>query len=115
MTDMETKKIYGPHDLQPSVAIHPGEMLRDELQARGFSQRKFAAMLGMSYSVLNEIVNCKRPVTTECALKIEAATEIPAYIWVDIQKDYDIQMARKDRRMLSAMERIRKAAAVLKT
>lgn len=110
---METKKIYGPNDLQPSVAIHPGEMLRDELEARGVSQRKFATTLGMSYSVLNEIVNCKRPVTTELALKIEAATSIPAYIWVDIQKDYDIQLARKDRRMLSVMERIRKAAAML--
>lgn len=112
LTDMETKKIYGPNDLQPSVAIHPGEMLKDELEARGVSQRKFASMLEMSYSVLNEMLNCKRPITTECALKIEAATSIPAYIWVDIQKDYDIQMARKDKRLSSVLEKIRKAAAV---
>lgn len=39
---METKKIYAPHELLPSVLVHPGEMLKVELEARGISQRKFA-------------------------------------------------------------------------
>ncbi len=43
---METtvKKMYAPDELVCAVAIHPGEMLRDELQARGISQRKFAGI-----------------------------------------------------------------------
>ena len=54
---METaRKIYAPHELQPSVPIHPGEILRDELEARGMSQRKFADIIGVSYSVLNEVI-----------------------------------------------------------
>ena len=61
---METaRKIYAPHELQPSEPIHPGEMLKDELEARGISQRKFAQTIGVSYSVLNEVVNGKRPIT----------------------------------------------------
>ncbi len=66
---METKKIYAPDELIPSKPIHPGEMLKDELQARGISQRKFAELIGVSYSVLNEVLNGKRPITTEYALK----------------------------------------------
>ena len=57
-----TKKIYAPNELQPSTPIHPGEILKDELQARGMSQRKFASIIGVSYSVLNEVINGKRPV-----------------------------------------------------
>ena len=63
---METaKRIYAPHELQPSTPIHPGEILKDELEARGLSQRKFAQMIGVSYTVFNEVVNGKRPITTE--------------------------------------------------
>ena len=49
---METtiKKIYTPDELICAEAIHPGEMLKDELQARGISQRKFAAIIGMPYT-----------------------------------------------------------------
>lgn len=110
---MDTKKIYSPHELQPSSPIHPGEILKDELQARNISQRKFAALIGSSYSVLNEILNGKRPITTEYALKIEAATGIPAYIWVNMQAAYNMQTARRDSRLSAMLEQIRKAVAVL--
>ena len=52
---------------------HPGEVLKDELEERGISQRKFAESIGMEYSVLNEILNGKRPITTTSALQASAA------------------------------------------
>lgn len=111
---METaKRIYRPDELQPSEPIHPGEMLRDELEARGISQRKFAAVIGVSYSVLNEVINGKRPINTEYALKIEAATGIPAYIWINMQSAYNMQTARRDSKLSVALDNIRKAVAVL--
>lgn len=110
---METaRKTYAPHELQPSTPIHPGEILKDELEARGISQRKFAAIIGVSYSVLNEVVNGKRPVTTEYALKIEAATGIPAHLWVNMPA-YDMQTARRDNKLTAILDNIRKAVAVL--
>lgn len=67
---METaKRIYRPDELQPSEPIHPGEMLKDELEARGLSQRKFAGLIGMPYTAFNEIINGKRPISTDTALK----------------------------------------------
>lgn len=111
---METaKRIYRPDELQPSEPIHPGEMLRDELEARGISQRKFAAVIGVSYSVLNEVINGKRPINTEYALKIEAATGIPAYIWINMQSAYNMQTARRDSKLSVVLDSLRKAVAVL--
>lgn len=109
---METKMFYAPHTIQPSTPIHPGEILKDELEARGLSQRKFASVIGISYSVLNEVINGKRPITTEYALKIEAATDIPAYIWVDMQSAYNLQTARRSSKLSSILTNIRKAVAV---
>ena len=57
---METKKTYAPHELQPSTPIHPGEILKDELESRGMSQRKFAAVIGISYSVSVDFTNSSR-------------------------------------------------------
>ena len=110
---METKKVYAPHELQPSVPIHPGEILKDELEARELSQRKFSDIIGVSYSVLNEVINGKRPITTEYALKIEAATGIPAYIWINMQAEYNLQTAKSDGKLSAVLEKIRKAVAVL--
>ena len=108
-----TKRIYAPHELQPSTPIHPGEILKDELEARGLSQRKFAQTIGVSYSVFNEVVNGKRPITTEYALKIEAATGINAEFWRGMQSDYDMQTARHDGKLSAILENIRKVAARL--
>lgn len=112
--DMDTtKKTYRPDELRPSEPIHPGEMLKDELQARGLSQKKFAALIGMPCSVLSEVVNGRRPITTEYALKIEAATGIPAYLWVNMQAAYDMQTARQSSKLAAVLDGIRKAAAML--
>lgn len=110
---MGTKKVYDMDELQPSTPIHPGEILRDELEARNLSQRGFAAIIGVSYSVLNEVINGKRPISTEYALKIEAATDIPAYTWIKMQSAYDIQTARRDRKLSAILDNIRKSVAVL--
>lgn len=111
---METaKRIYRPDELQPSEPIHPGEMLKDELEARGMSQRKFAGLIGMPYTAFNEIINGKRPITTDTALKIEAATGISANIWIGLQTDYNMQTARRNNKLAAVLENIRKAVAVL--
>ncbi len=109
----ETKKLYRPGELTPFKPIHPGEMLNDEIKARGITQRKFADVLGCSYYVVNEVVNGKRPISVEMALKIEAALGTPAYIWQRLQADYDMQVARKDSKLSALLKRIQSAAAML--
>ena len=89
-------------------------MIKDELKARGIiSQKKFAEIISVSHTVLNEILNGKRPVTIEYALKIEAATGIPAYIWINMQTAYNMQIASRDTDLSAVLDQIRQAVAVL--
>ena len=49
------------------ITTHPGDVLKEELEARGISQKKFSEVLSIPYTQLNEILNGKRPVTTDLA------------------------------------------------
>ena len=100
-------------DLRPSDAIHPGEIVKDELENRGISQRKFAGIIGCSYTVLNEILNAKRPINTDYALRIEAALGIKAYMLINLQTEYNLQIESKDSALSSLLYKIRSAAAML--
>lgn len=79
------------NEMMSSELIHPGEMIKDEIMARGLTQKKLAQQMGVSYTVFNEILNGKRPVTTEYALMLEAALGINANIWLGLQADYNMQ------------------------
>lgn len=92
---------------------HPGEVVKDELEERGISQRKFADNIGMGYSVLNEILNARRPVTTASALMFEAALGIPADSLLRLQMKYNMHTARKDKTLLEKLRKINRVAAVL--
>lgn len=95
------------------MLIHPGEMLKDEIEARGITQKDLAKRMGVSYTVFNEILNGKRPITTEYALLLEAALGIDAGIWLRLQADYNMQKAKSDKSFIARLEQIRKYAAVL--
>ena len=92
---------------------HPGEVLKEELEARGISQRKLAESMGLTYSVVNEILNARRPLTAKTALMFEAALDVPADSLMYRQMKYNMQTAREDSTVLSVLKRIRKIAAIL--
>ena len=95
-----------------SMLIHPGEMIKDEIVARGLTQKDLAQKMGVSYTVFNEILNGKRPVTTEYALLLEAALGTDANIWLGLQADYNMQKMKQDSSFMKRLELIRKIAAV---
>ena len=101
------------NNLTPSEPIHPGELLKDEIEYRGISQKKLAESMGMSYTVLNEVLNCKRPVTTEYALLFEAALGIDAEPIIGMQADYNVQTAKQNKSFAERLANIRKVAALL--
>ncbi len=101
------------NNMVSSMLIHPGEMIKDEIIARGITQKQLAVQMGVSYTVFNEILNGKRPVTTEYALLLEAALGTPASIWIGLQADYNLQKAKQDKSFMKRLEKVRKIAAVL--
>ena len=66
------------NNLQSFRPYHPGELIKEELECRNIKQKDFAKKFELSYTALNEILNAKRPVTTEFALLLEAALGINA-------------------------------------
>lgn len=101
------------NNLTPYEPTHPGEMIKDEIEYRGLSQRKLAAQMGISPTLLNEILNGKRAVSTQYALLFEAALGIDADIWLRLQADYDMQIIKSDKSFLEKLANIRKMAAML--
>ena len=97
----------------PFRPYHPGELLKDELEYRNLSQKAVAKQLGLPYTAFNEILNGKRPVTTDFAMYMEAALGVPAYMLVRMQTDYNLQVAQKDNKLKKRLDEIRKAVAML--
>lgn len=87
---------------------HPGVVLKDEIEYRGISQRKLAVQMGISHTMLNEILNAKRPVNTEFALLMEAALGLDPETLVNMQTRYNLQMARADKTLAHRFEQIQK-------
>jgi addiction module HigA family antidote len=59
------------NNLTPFEPTHPGELLRDELEERKITQAKLAEQIGVSPSLINEVIKGKRAVNTELALLLE--------------------------------------------
>jgi addiction module HigA family antidote len=96
----------------PFRPVHPGELLKDELEYRHLPQKTVAEQLGIPYTAFNEILNGKRPVSADFAMFMEAALGIPAYLLVGMQTDYDLQVAQNDKKLTDRFNEIRKIASV---
>ena len=70
---------------------HPGEMLREEfLVPIGITQSAFAARLRVSFPRLNEVINAKRAVTPDTALRLARVLGMSADFWLGLQQDWDL-------------------------
>ena len=82
------------NDLVPARAVHPGELLREALKNRRFTQKFFAEKTKILPSQLNEVINGKRGISAEMALKIGPALNMDAIIWARAQMIYEFDLAR---------------------
>ncbi len=101
------------NELTPAFPTHPGEVLKDEIEYRGISQRQLAEETGIAYSALNEILNARRPLTEKTALLFEAALGVNAEPLLKMQMRYNIQSTRKDTSFMSKLAKVRRIAAAL--
>lgn len=86
------------NELTPAVAIHPGELLLDELKALGITQVDFAKKIGMEKSQLNEVIKGKRSINAELAVMIEGVLGISDQYWMNLQSTYEIDLIKVDQR-----------------
>ena len=74
--------------LVPARAIHPGEILREELQERGIKQKDFAQSIGVQATHLNEFIKGKRNLNEDLAMKLESQLGIPYKTWMNLHNGY---------------------------
>jgi antitoxin HigA-1 len=77
--------------------VTPGEMLREEFLAEyGLSQNQLANAVGVSPNRIAEIVNNRRRITADTALRLSLYFGNSAEFWMNLQTHYDLKMARRN-------------------
>lgn len=101
------------NNLTPFEPVHPGSIIKDELEFRGISQRKLADQMGISPTQFNEILNEKRPLSVEIALLLEAALDIDATPLLSMQTKYNLQTAKNNKSFSERLRQVREICATL--
>ncbi|HMD90537.1 MAG TPA: HigA family addiction module antitoxin [Anaerolineaceae bacterium] len=80
----------------PFIPIHPGEILLEEfLNPLGISQNLLAKNMRVAPGRINEIVNGKRGITAETALRLACALGTTPEFWLNLQMKYDLHLAEQ--------------------
>ena len=77
-----------------SEPVPPGATLREEIAARGMSQRKLARAMGRPVQAVNRIVLGHKALTPRTALELERVLGIPAHFWTRLEADYRLALER---------------------
>ena len=75
--------------------IHPGEHLEEFLEDLEITQLQFAKAIGVTPYRVSQIMNRRAPITAEMALRIGKAFGQSAEFWMNLQKMYDLEIARE--------------------
>lgn len=70
--------------------VHPGEVLRDEIEEIGLTQSALAKHIGVLPKTINEICRCKRGISAEMAMKLSRALGGSPQFWLNLQNNWEI-------------------------
>ena len=78
--------------LRPFRPIAPGEILKDELDARGWTQSDLHEILGRPIQTINEIISGKKAITPETAVELSRAFGTSAEFWLNLESAYRLDL-----------------------
>jgi HTH-type transcriptional regulator/antitoxin HigA len=81
---------------KPAEAFPPGDYIREELDARGWTQADLAKIIGRSQPAVNEMITGKRGITPESALALAAAFGTSPEFWMNLETIYSLGHADTD-------------------
>lgn len=100
---MNTRELLNP--------ITPGEILREDfMEPMGLSINRLARDIIVPPNRISEIVNGKRAITADTALRLERYFKVEAQFWLNLQSEYDLRMIKRkiwpeiERRILPAQD-----------
>ena len=74
-------------------AVHPGEVLRDELDELGMSANAFAIALDVPANRISAILKGQRGVTADTALRLSRYLGTTPQVWLNLQKTFELRVA----------------------
>jgi HTH-type transcriptional regulator/antitoxin HigA len=103
----------------PIIRTVPGDVLRQELEGRGLSQRAFAETIRRPEQLVSEMIRGKKRITAETALDFADALGIEAEFWLNLEVNFELDQARARRyvrlaragRSTPAVPRVRRKTA----
>jgi antitoxin HigA-1 len=78
------------------TAVHPGRILKRELASRGLSANKLALALRVPSGRITGILNGKRAISPDTALRLGCYFGNSAQFWMNLQTRYDLVLAEQD-------------------
>ena len=76
--------------------IHPGEILADELEEMDISAAELACTIGVPPNRISQIIAGKRAISADTALRLGRYFRMEADFWMNLQKIYDLDLARQE-------------------
>src|SRR5947207_7564316 len=96
MPSMSKSSIITEDRTMPPVA-HPGRLLKRELAARALSANRLALDLGVPSGRITDILNGRRAITADTAVRLGRYFGNRAQFWLDLQSQYDIAAVERER------------------
>jgi antitoxin HigA-1 len=97
------------------IAIHPGEQLGEELRELEMSAAELARRIGVPTNRITEILNHRRAITGDTALRLAHFFGTTAEFWLNLQSLYEIRIAEqragKSIRALPTLKHVERAHA----
>lgn len=82
--------------LTPARVSPPGRILKRELEARGWTQKALAEIMGRPHQTINGIVNGNKQITPETAIELAEALGTSAELWTNLESKYRLHAAKKE-------------------
>lgn len=84
------------NEITPTNLFHPGIVLGEEIEYRELTKKEVAEKMGVSPTILSEIISGKRNITTLTAIKLENALSINALFFLNMQMRYEYYSLKKE-------------------
>lgn len=85
--------VKNANGLSRDFIIHPGETLKEILEDRSMNQKELALRTGVTEAHVSSVVNCQKAISVNYAKKLEYALDIDAGFWINLQANYDKELA----------------------